>query len=263
MARRERQRLDLTLVALGLAPSRSKAQALIRAGEVLVDGQVFDKPGMAVAADAAISVRARDPYVGRGAHKLAAALDRFELDPRDLACLDVGASTGGFTDVLLQRGARIVYAVDVGRGQLAWSLRNDPRVVSMERTDIRRVQALPETIDLATVDVSFISLRLVLPAIRRLLSDDAQVVILVKPQFEAGRDSVGRGGVVRDPAVHAQVLAEIISWASEHGWRVMDSAPSPITGSRGNREFLLLARPASTPGPGPDVEGVVRVAMGD
>jgi 23S rRNA (cytidine1920-2'-O)/16S rRNA (cytidine1409-2'-O)-methyltransferase len=246
VAKGKKIRLDVLLVDLGLAESRTKAQALVRAGEVTVDGQLHDKPGMSVRADADISVREPMPYVSRGGYKLAAALDQFDVDPSDLTCLDVGSSTGGFTDVLLQRGAELVYAVDVGRGQLAWRLRGDERVVSMERTDVRSIDNLPRAIHLAVVDVAFISLRRVLPPVGRLLNDDGLVIALVKPQFEAGRDQVGRGGIVRDPDVHRQVLADLAEWAGESEWRVAGAAASPITGSSGNREFLvMLAMPGA------------------
>ena len=241
-----RLRLDVAILERGLATTRARAQALIRAGDVEVDGQVMDKPGMTVPAGAEIVVRQRPAYVGRGGQKLAAGLDAFGLDPRGRTCLDVGASTGGFTDVLLQRGAARVFAVDVGRGQLAWKLRSDPRVVNLERTDIRAVGPLEVPIELAVVDVAFISLRRVLPAIRPHLAAAADVVALVKPQFEAGRAAVGRGGVVRDPAVHHRVLADFLAWAEAAGWAVAGARASPITGADGNREFLVhVATPAA------------------
>lgn len=239
-------RLDGLLVARGLADTRTRAQALIRTGAVTVNGQVFDKPGMPVAEDAAIEVRASLPYVGRGGYKLAAALDAFDLDPVGRACLDVGSSTGGFTDVLLQRSARHVYAVDVGRGQLAWRLREDARVTVMEQTDIRNVDTLPESISLVAVDVAFISLKLVLPAVKPLLAPDADVVALIKPQFEAGRAEVGKGGIVRDVSVQLRVVAELTAWVEEHGWRVIGKAiASPITGTDGNQEYLVRLQAAA------------------
>ncbi|MCE7938647.1 MAG: TlyA family RNA methyltransferase [Chloroflexi bacterium CFX6] len=241
-----RERLDVLVAERHGIASRARAQALIRAGEVEVDGQIVDKPGHLVNRDARIDLRARPLYVSRGGLKLAHALDRFGIDPRGLACLDVGASTGGFTDVLVQRGARRVYAVDVGWGQLAWGLRGHPAVVVLERTDIRTVAALPEAVDLAVIDVAFISLRLVLPAVQRLLAPDGQVVALVKPQFEAGRASVGRGGVVRDPDVHRAVVHDTVAMSTRAGWRVLGVTASPITGADGNREFLLwLAAPGT------------------
>jgi 23S rRNA (cytidine1920-2'-O)/16S rRNA (cytidine1409-2'-O)-methyltransferase len=255
-------RLDILVVQRHLSESRAKAQALIRAGEVTVDGHVFDKPGMSVPADAVVVVREQSPYVSRGGYKLTAALDAFGVDPRAQVCLDVGASTGGFTDVLVQRGASLVYAVDVGRGQLAWRLRGHPRVVSMERTDIRSVESLPNAIDLAVVDVAFISLRRVLPPVHRLIRRDGLVVALVKPQFEAGRKQVGRGGVVRDPIVHRRVLEDLLAWAEEHGWRVAGAVASPITGAAGNREFLiLLTMPDATATPLP-ASAAVAAALG-
>jgi 23S rRNA (cytidine1920-2'-O)/16S rRNA (cytidine1409-2'-O)-methyltransferase len=238
-----RQRLDVLLVEMGLADSRARAQALIRSGSVRVNHQVFDKPGMAVPVDAQVEVRAAPPYVSRGGLKLASALDAFPVHPGDRLCLDVGASTGGFTDVLLQRGARHVLAVDVGRGQLAWALRQDPRVTNMERTDIRALTRLPDRPSLAVVDVAFISLRLVLPAVARHLAAGGDVIALVKPQFEAGRGAVGRGGVIRDPGLRRQVLADVLTWMVADGWSVRDILPSPITGGDGNQEYLVWLRP--------------------
>lgn len=240
-----KKRLDALLVERGLADTRARAQALIRAGDVTVGGQVFDKPGMSMATDVEIAVRAALPYVGRGGYKLAAALDGFGVDPAGWTCLDVGASTGGFTDVLLQRGAARVYAVDVGRGQLAWPLRQDPRVVNLERTDIRDLPSLPEPVQLATADVAFISLKLVLPAVQRLVAPRGEVIALIKPQFEAGRVQVSRGGIVRDPAVHRAVLEDLLTWAVAHGWQVLGLMPSVIEGGDGNREFLVHLIPAT------------------
>jgi len=231
--------LDLLLVQRGLAASRERAQALIRAGQVMVNDQVMDKPGRRVPTNATLRLRGRLPYVSRGGLKLEAALNAFQLDVTGWVVADVGASTGGFTDCLLQRGAAKVYAIDVGYGQLAWKLRRDPRVVVMERTNIRFLESLPEPVDLATVDVSFIGLELVLPAVMRLLKPEGHIVALVKPQFEAGREQVGKGGVVRDPAVHRQVLTRLTGWAVERGLRVLGLIPSPITGPKGNVEFLL------------------------
>jgi 23S rRNA (cytidine1920-2'-O)/16S rRNA (cytidine1409-2'-O)-methyltransferase len=211
------------------------------------------KPGDLVDADIELEVEAPEPYVSRGGHKLAAALDAFGIDPSDRVCLDVGASTGGFTDVLLQRGARRVYALDVGRGQLAETLRNDARVVSMERFNARELRAdsLPEPVSLASVDVAFISLSLVLGPIASTFRDDGgDLVALVKPQFEAGRSEV-KGGVVRDPAVHARVLRDVASAAAAAGLEPLDAVPSPILGPEGNREFLLLMSLAASGGRGP------------
>jgi 23S rRNA (cytidine1920-2'-O)/16S rRNA (cytidine1409-2'-O)-methyltransferase len=241
-----RQRLDQLLVERGLAETRTKAQALILAGKVRVgegDAARSDlKAGDLLPGDAFVAVAEREPYVSRGGHKLAAALDAFEIDPADLVCLDVGASTGGFTDVLLQRGAGRVYAVDVGRGQLAEPLRRDERVVSMERLNARTLTAttLPEPIDLAVVDVSFISLGLVLGPVASTLRPGARarIVALVKPQFEAGRGRTDHG-VVRDPAVHREVLERVIDQARGMGLGAQTLVASPILGPEGNREFLV------------------------
>jgi len=233
-----KKRLDVLLVERGLAESRALAQRLIRAGEVRVAGQVSDKPGTQVATNVEITVQARPRFVGRGGEKLEAALVRFGLDVEGKAVADVGASTGGFTDCLLQRGARLVYAIDVGYGQLDWRLRNDPRVVVMERTNARHLDELPQPVDLVTADVSFISLRLILPAVVGWLEPDGQVLALIKPQFEAGRRDVGKGGVVRDPAVHRQVLEQVLDAASELGLGLHGLIPSPLRGPAGNVEFL-------------------------
>jgi 23S rRNA (cytidine1920-2'-O)/16S rRNA (cytidine1409-2'-O)-methyltransferase len=230
--------LDRAMVERGLAESRERAQALIMAGAVAVDGQPARRAAMPIDAAAEIAVQARQPYVSRGGFKLAHALDAFELDVTGLTLADVGASTGGFTDCLLQRGAARVYAIDVGYGQLDWRLRQDPRVVVMERTHAREVNALPEPIDAAVVDVSFISLRLVLPNVFGWLKPAGWVVALIKPQFEAGRDQVGKGGVVRDPAVHEQVIEAVTAAVRAMGRRVVNVTPSPLLGPAGNREFL-------------------------
>ncbi len=236
----QRRRIDVVLVERGLAESRERAQALVMAGEVLVDGRPALKPGEAISPDAAIQVKERLPYVSRGGFKLARALDAWGLDVAGAIALDVGASTGGFTDVLLQRGAARVYAVDVGHGQLAYKLRADPRVVSMEGVNARHPFDLPKTVDILTADVSFISLTLVLPEAARHLKPGGYIIALVKPQFEARREEVGRGGVVRDPQTHAAVIARVVRWAIDAGFRVRGLIPSPITGDAGNREFLLL-----------------------
>jgi 23S rRNA (cytidine1920-2'-O)/16S rRNA (cytidine1409-2'-O)-methyltransferase len=243
-----RVRLDQLIVDRGLAESRSRAQALLLGGKVRVgegDGARFDrKPGDLVDPESPIEVTAPEPYVSRGGHKLAAALDAFGVDPAGRICLDVGASTGGFTDVLLQRGAARVYAVDVGRGQLAEALRRDSRVISMERTNARNLTptTLPERVSLASVDVSFISLRLVLgPIASTFGTDGGDLIPLVKPQFEAGRGETN-AGVVRDPAVHARVLREIDDAARAAGLEKLGSIASPILGPEGNREFLLHLR---------------------
>jgi len=235
-----KQRLDVLLVERELAETRAKAQALILAGSVYVDGQKRTKAGEAFGADAAIEVRRALPYASRGGYKLAAALDAFSLDVGERIALDVGASTGGFTDVLLQRGAARVYAVDVGYGQLDYRLRTDERVVPIERTNIRQLEALPGGVlaDCGVVDVSFISLKLVLPAMQRLLIPKGWIVALIKPQFEAGPRDVGRGGVVRDVRVHRRVLHEALLSAAAQGLAPHGLVASPITGPAGNREFL-------------------------
>jgi len=239
-------RLDQLLVARGLVDSREKGQRLIMAGEVLIADRVADKPGMQVSPDAAIRVRQPLPYVSRGGLKLAAALDAFEVPVAGAVCVDVGASTGGFTDCLLQRGAARVYAIDVGYGQLDWKVRRDPRVVVMDRTNARYVTALPEPIDVATIDASFISLRLILPSVLQWLRADAHVVALIKPQFEAGRERVGAGGVVRDTAVQADVIRSIWLGAIELGGHPVDVVRSPIEGPAGNIEFLIWLRTVPT-----------------
>lgn len=242
-------RLDQQMVDLELAESREKAQRLIRAGEVTVDGQVRDKPAFPVAVDAVIAVKAPERFVSRGGEKLEAAFERFALNVAGLVCLDVGASTGGFTDCLLQHGAARVYAVDVGRGQLHWRLRQDARVVVMEGVNARYLypDALPEAPAFAVADVSFISLTLILPALARMVTGGSSIVTLIKPQFEAGREQVGRGGVVRDPAVHEEVIAHIrASGEAEAGLVWQRCIPSPLKGPAGNVEFLALWRKERT-----------------
>jgi len=232
-------RLDHLLVERGLADTGEKARALIMAGLVTVDGRRADKAGASVPSDAAVEVKGGLPYVSRGGLKLAAALDAFGIDVAGLVAADIGASTGGFTDCLLQRGAARVYAIDVGYGQLAWPLRQDRRVVVMERVNVRYLDGLPELGDLATIDTSFISLSLVVPAALRLLKPAGRVIALIKPQFEAGRGQIGKGGVVRDPAVHRRVLAQVLAWGREWGLRSPGLIPSPIKGPAGNVEFLV------------------------
>ncbi len=233
-----KKRLDVLLLERGLAETRARAQAMIMAGEVRVDGRVVDKAGAMVPDDAEIAVPEAMPYVSRGGLKLEAALDRFGVDVRGKVVADVGASTGGFTDCLLKRGAARVYAIDVGYGQLAWPLRQDARVVVMERTNVRYLEALPEPIDLVTIDVSFISLGLVLPVVARWLQAAGEIVALAKPQFEVGKGEVGRGGVVRRPEQHEAVLVRIAGWARQLGLRLDGVVPSPVLGPAGNREFL-------------------------
>jgi len=244
------RRLDQLLVERGLAESRTRAQALVLAGLVYSETRRLDKPGQLISADAPLAVKGRDhPWVSRGGIKLAYGLDRFAIDPAGLICLDVGASTGGFTDVLLSSGATRVYAVDVGRGQLAWSLRNNRRVVVLERTNARALtrEHIPEPVDLVVCDVSFIGLETALPAALALTADRAWLVALIKPQFEAGRDRVGKGGVVRDEVVRQEVCDRIAGWlAAQEGWRVLGIAESPITGPEGNVEYLIAGRREAT-----------------
>lgn len=238
---KHKERLDVLLVERGLAESRSRAQAVIMAGEVYVNGQKADKAGMDVPLEAEVEVRGNVcPYVSRGGLKLEKALRDFGVDPTGYVCSDSGASTGGFTDCLLQQGASKVFAIDVGYGQLAWKIRSDPRVVVMERTNIRYVtpENLGEALDLSVVDVSFISLRIVLPAIQKLLKPTGQVLCLIKPQFEAGKENVGKKGVVRDPAVHFEVLENFLHHAKGSGFTVLDITFSPIRGPEGNIEYL-------------------------
>ena len=238
---KHKERLDVLLTARGLAESRSRAQAVIMAGEVYVNGQKADKAGMEVPLEAEIEVRGSAcPYVSRGGLKLEKALRDFGVDPTGYVCSDSGASTGGFTDCLLQQGAKKVFAIDVGYGQLAWKIRSDPRVVVMERTNIRYVtpEDLGEALDLSVVDASFISLKIVLPAIQKLLKPTGQVLCLIKPQFEAGKELVGKKGVVRDPAVHEQVVQNFVDLAAELGFTLRNLTFSPVKGPEGNIEFL-------------------------
>ncbi len=263
-----KQRLDLLLVARGLSESREKAQRVIMAGEVFVSGQRVDKAGTPIDDAAEIEVRGAMPYVSRGGYKLAAALDAFQIDVSGRVCADIGASTGGFSDVLLQRGASKVYAIDVGYGQLDWKIRKDSRVIVMERANIRYVESLPEPIQFACIDVSFISLKLVLPVVKRLLdgrrqttdsghsstlhrppSAVADVVALVKPQFEAGKGQVGKGGVVRDSQIHRSVLTETFDYCAKTDWSVCGLIASPIKGPAGNVEFLIHLDPTGFQNP--------------
>lgn len=233
-----KQRLDVLLVDRGLATSREKAKALILAGEVRVSGQPVRLPSAQIPASAPVTVVQPAPYVSRGGLKLAAALASFGVDPSGRVAADIGASTGGFTDCLLQHGAVRVYAIDVGYGQLDYRLRQDLRVVTRERVNARYLEELPEPVDLVTIDVSFISVRLILPAVRRVLSPGGEVLTLIKPQFEAGRGQVGKKGIVRDPAVHRSVLSEFTQWAVVAGWAIRNVIASPIRGAEGNREFF-------------------------
>ena len=243
-------RLDQRLHALGLADSREQAKRLIMAGEVLVNGQRVDRPAAAVTEASQIELKARPRFVSRGGDKLEAALAGFAIEVRDRVCADVGASTGGFTDCLLQRGAARVYAIDVGRGILDYGLRRDARVVVMEETNARYVERLPEPVSFVSIDASFISLRILLPVVKAWLPgpEGAEVVALIKPQFEAGRKDVAKGdGVVRDPAVHRRVLEEVLSFAEGQGWCVAGLIESPLRGPKGNVEFLAWLKLAGSP----------------
>ena len=255
-----KKRLDVLLVEKGLAESRQKAQATIMSGCVFVDGQRQDKPGTAIPADAAVEVRGNTlRYVSRGGLKLEKAMELWPIDLTGAVCMDIGASTGGFTDCMLQNGAAKVYAVDVGYGQLAWKLRSDERVVCLERTNARYLthEAVLEEPDFSSVDVSFISLKLILPAIGGLLKDGGHVVCLIKPQFEAGKEKVGKKGVVRDPTVHLEVLEHFLEYAKENSFTVLDITYSPIRGPVGNIEYLgYLRRGEGTPSI-PDLRALV------
>jgi len=237
-----KQRLDNLLVERGLVESRAKAQALIMAGEVVVEGKAGIKPGTLVSEETAITILEPPPFVGRGGIKLDYALDQFQLDVTDKIAADIGASTGGFTDCLLQRGASRVYAIDVGYGQLDYRLRRDSRVVVMERVNARYPIPLPEKVDLATMDLSFISVEKVLPSMVDLLKNDGYIVVLIKPQFEARREEVGKGGVIKQPVVHARVLGRFIAWLTGNGFRLRGLVASPISGASGNKEFFALLR---------------------
>ena len=237
-----KKRIDVLLYEKGLAPSREKARTLIMAGCVYADNQKFDKPGDTVREDAVLEVRGNTlRYVSRGGLKLEKAMQLFPIKLENTVCMDIGASTGGFTDCMLQNGASKVYSVDVGYGQLAWQLRTDPRVVNLERTNARYLtrEQIPEGIDFFSVDVSFISLKIILPAVRPLLKDGGKAVCLIKPQFEAGREKVGKKGVVRDKAVHEEVIERIITFALENGFSVHHLEYSPIKGPEGNIEYLV------------------------
>lgn len=261
----DRPRLDVALVERGFAESRQKAQALIMAGLVQVNGHRADKPGRGVAVDADIVVTQTPDHVGRGALKLGPVLGRFGVDPSGRVAMDVGASTGGFTQVLLDGGATRVYAVDVGRGQLHERLRTDPRVIARDRTNARSLttDVVPERVQLATIDVSFISLTKILRGIAPVLADGADVVALVKPQFEVGRGEVGRGGIVRDPEKHRSCLRAVARRAQELGYAVRTAAPSPITGTEGNREFFLHLSQGDDPAPDEDLERMVDQAVNE
>ncbi|MBI4186498.1 MAG: TlyA family RNA methyltransferase [Chloroflexi bacterium] len=235
-----RRRIDILMVERGLAESRAKAQALIMAGKVEVEGRPVIKPGIPVREEATIAVLEPPPFVSRGGVKLDYALDRLQIDVASMVVADIGASTGGFTDCLLKRGTSRVYAIDVGRGQLDYRLRQDPRVVVMEQVNARYPLSLPEKVDLATMDVSFISVEKVIPSAAQSLKPGGRLLVLIKPQFEAERKEVGKGGVVKEPLTHARVLGRFVAWATGHGFRLKGLVPSPILGASGNREFFAL-----------------------
>ena len=256
----EKQRLDALLFDRGLVESRELARRLVMEGNVTVAGQMVDKPGTRIAANAVLAVRALPRFVSRGGEKLDAALSTFAINAAGLIAVDVGASTGGFTDCLLQRGAQKVYALDVGYGQLDYRLRHDPRVIVMERTNARYVESLPDKPALAVIDASFISLKLLLPPVKRWLTEIGQVVALIKPQFEAGREKVGKGGVVKDHLVHADVLRDVLIAAQTNGFALAGLMISPLKGPAGNIEFLVHLR-LGVPPADFDVEGAIMAAM--
>lgn len=249
----KKERLDVLVVQKQLAQSRNKASAMIMAGEVFVNGQIANKSGMRVSVDSTITLKVKPRYVGRGGIKLEAALTSFDVDVQDTICADVGASTGGFTDCLLQHGASRVYAIDVARGIIDYRLRTDSRVVLLEKTNARYLEKLDESVNLVVVDVSFISLRLILPAIQKWLKPEADIITLVKPQFEAGKSDVSKGGgIIKDPSVRKRVLEEITHFAGQQEFNVIDLIRSPITGQKGNTEYLMWLKwghdyPVNTP----------------
>jgi len=269
-----KMRLDLLLVERGLAESRAKAQAMIMAGQVRVADQVALKPATAISADSVLTVDSGPRFVSRGGEKLDAALEAFGINVNGLVCADVGASTGGFTDCLLQRGALKVYAMDVGKGILHWKLRNDPRVVVMEQTNARFVESLPEQIAFATVDASFISLKLLLPVVKKWFSPspdpsglplptgEGNIVALIKPQFEAGKKDVSRGdGVIRDPEIHKQVLLDVLGFAQREGFLIRALIKSPLLGPKGNAEFLVWLNQASAGRGDEDINPIVEQVL--
>jgi 23S rRNA (cytidine1920-2'-O)/16S rRNA (cytidine1409-2'-O)-methyltransferase len=237
-----KRRIDVLLVERGLAESREKAQALIMAGEVYIDDMIAAKPSIQVPEGSAIRIREKLPFVGRGGIKLAHALTEFNIDFASLITADIGASTGGFTDCMLQHGASKVYAIDVGYGQIDYKLRIDTRVVVIDRTNARYPLPIPEQIDIAAIDVSFISLEKIVPNVAAVTKGGGKIICLVKPQFEAGKSLVEKGGLVKDPTVHTQVLGKFISWSIDRGYRIIGLTPSPIYGSSGNKEFFVLLR---------------------
>ena len=270
-------RLDVLLVERGLAESRAKAQALIMAGQVRVAGQTALKPATAVPADSALTVDTGPRFVSRGGEKLAGALEAYTIDVNGLVCADVGASTGGFTDCLLQHGAAKVYAIDVGKGILHWKLRNDPRVVVMEETNARYVESLPEPVSLVTVDASFISLKILLPVVKKWISPsppsplplgegcrgEGGIIALIKPQFEAGKKDVSRGdGVIRDPEIHRQVLTDVLTFAQKEGFGIRGLIKSPLLGPKGNAEFLVwLGEQITGAASADDISALVETAL--
>jgi len=237
-----KRRIDSLLVEKHLVESQAKAQALIMAGEVMADGKMVTKSGILIAEEAAISINEPPPFVSRGGLKLDYALDRFQLDVSSKVAADIGASTGGFTDCLLKRGASRVYAIDVGYGQLDYRLRQDSRVTVIERVNARYPITLPEKMDLATIDVSFISLEMVIPPVVQLLKDNSYLLVLIKPQFEARKEEVGKGGVIKQPLLHARVLGRLIAWVIEHSLRLRGLVAAPILGASGNKEFFALLK---------------------
>ncbi len=256
-----KQRVDVLMFERGLASSREKARAMIMAGEVLLDGQPVLKPGISIATDSAITVKNKPRFVSRGGEKLSWAIDTFKLDVKDRICADVGASTGGFTDCLLQSGAARIYAIDVGYGQIDYALRQNDQVVVIERTNARFLESLPESVSLVTVDASFISLKLLLPTIKNWLATPADLIPLIKPQFEAGRHDVGKGGVVRDSKIHKRVLKDILAFAQEIGFHVNGLTASPIKGPAGNVEFLAWLKYGTAPQEINDLDSLIQVAL--
>lgn len=259
----KKQRLDQLVFDLGLTESRERAKTTIMSGQIFVNGQRADKPGMSVDPDAQIELRGETmPFVSRGGYKLDKGLKVFPVSPEGKICIDCGASTGGFTDVLLQHGASKVYSVDVGYGQLAWKLRNDERVINLERTNLRYIdsQLIPDKIELAVMDVSFISVKLVLPAVKALMTDGADYICLIKPQFEAGREKVGKKGVVRDASVHKEVVESVLSFAESIGFSVMGLDYSPIKGPEGNIEYICHLKNGSFQSEPLDIDAVIRAS---
>jgi len=239
----QKKRIDLMVVEKGFAQSRQRAQALIMAGKIFVNNQLVDKPGFFVSGTDTVFLKQNDiPYVGRGGLKLEKALKVYDLNIDDYICLDVGASTGGFTDCLLQHGAKKIYAIDVGYGQIAWKLRQDKRVVTIERTNIRHMDpgVIPSPVDLVTIDVSFISLKIVVPSVLKFMKKGAFIIALIKPQFEVGKGKVGKGGIVRNPALYDEVIADLTCFFSKTGLKCSPVISSPILGSKGNKEFIVF-----------------------